>query len=121
MEAVFEVAFIDPSFQEILNDMDHSRAADVIVDTMNILHSSSDSSVYFVVNTEVCLIITVIQQWLIRHLCKQIIQLLTPEALIVHRNKIPSSYLKHYIAFQSHFNLQSLIESKHRALQATQT
>ena len=119
---MFEVALIDPSFQEILNDMDHSRAADVIVDTMNNLHSSSELSkgTYYVVNAEVCLIVTVIQQWLIRHLCKQIIQLLTPEALVVHRNKIPSSYLKHYIAFQSHFNLQSLIESKHLAFQATQ-
>ena len=55
-------------------------------------------------------IICVLQQWLIRYLCKTLMQLLTPEALIYHRKKIPSSYVESYLNHQHHFSLLDLIK-----------
>ena len=52
---------------------------------------------------------TLLQQWLVRYLCKRLMQLMTSEAFILYRNVLPSSYLENYISFQAHFSLQKLI------------
>ena len=53
--------------------------------------------------------VVVLQQWLVRHLTKRMMQLMTSEAFTEHRSKIPSSYLENYLAFQTHFSLNNLI------------
>ena len=58
---------------------------------------------------EGCLVVALLQQWLVRHLCKRLMQLMTSEAFTLYRNVLPSSYLKNYLSFHSHFNLQKLI------------
>ena len=68
-------------------------------------------------STEGCLVVTLFQQWLVRHLCKQLMQLMTSEAFILYRNTLPSSYLENYISFHTHFSLQELILKYHRALE----
>lgn len=55
------------------------------------------------------MVIVVLQQWLVRISCKRIMQLMTPEALVQHRRKMPSSYIMHYLNEQHHFNLKNLV------------
>ena len=50
------------------------------------------------------------------YLTKRIMQLMTPEALIEHRKKIPSSYLENYLTHQAHFSLNRLINKYHGGL-----
>ena len=54
--------------------------------------------------------VLLLQQWLVRHLTKRMMQLMTLEAFTEHRSKIPYSYLESYLSHQSHFSLSSLIE-----------
>lgn len=49
-------------------------------------------------------------QWLIRHLCKRLMQLMTTEALTTVYHSLPHSYTETYLKHQSHFNLQALVE-----------
>ena len=61
--------------------------------------------------------VALLQQWLVRHLCKRLMQLMTSEAFILYQNTLPSSYLKNYISFQAHFSLQELIIKYHQSLE----
>ena len=58
-----------------------------------------------------CLVVQLLQQWLVRHLTKRMMQLMTSEAFTEHRSKIPSSYLENYLACQAHFSLKNLIDN----------
>ena len=64
-----------------------------------------------------CLVVALLQQWLVRHLCKRLMQLMTSEALTLYRNVIPSSYLENYLSFHTHFSLKELILKYHLALE----
>ena len=63
------------------------------------------------------LIIAIISHWLTRYYCKRLMQVLTPEGLAVHFNKIPDSLRKCYIYHQEHFCLKSLIERHQQKMQ----
>ena len=58
------------------------------------------------------LIWSLLVQWLVRHFCKQLIQLMTPEALVMHEEQIPASYIQHYLSYQKHFSLKDLIQQQ---------
>ena len=59
------------------------------------------------------LVLSIFKQWLMTHLCKRLMQLMTPEALITYHNKLPNHYISHYLNFQSHFSLRVLITRFH--------
>ncbi len=71
-------------------------------------NSMADGSISTSVQESI--IISVLQQWLIYFLCKALMQLMTPEALVHHRKKIPSSYLENYLTHQKHFSLRGLTD-----------
>ncbi len=77
------------------------------------LPSSHDTKTNVSVNA--CLVVTVLTQWLIRHLCKRLTQLMTSESLCMYHKKIPTSYIQNYLNHQHHFSLKRLLESQ-RAL-----
>lgn len=64
------------------------------------------------VSANACMMISILTQWLIRHLCKRVIQLMTSEALCMDHRKIPSSYIQAYLNHQYHFSLKELLESQ---------
>lgn len=64
------------------------------------------------------LIIFVMTQWLIAYMCKRLMQLMTPEALVTNYKKIPNFYVKIYLKFQSHFSLTNLIKKYYSSLQS---
>ena len=51
-------------------------------------------------------------QWLVRYLCKEVMQLMTPEALVLHERQIPASYIHNYLIYQKHFSLIDLIQQQ---------
>ena len=51
-------------------------------------------------------------QWLVRYLCKEVMQLMTPEALVLHERQIPASYIHNYLTYQKHFSLKDLIQQQ---------
>ena len=58
------------------------------------------------------LIWSLLVQWFVRHFCKKLIQLMTPEALVLHGKQIPSSYIHCYLSYQKHFSLKDLIQQQ---------
>ena len=72
-------------------------------------HDSTFTSFKVAVSKGAALVIAVLQQWLIRYMCKSLMQLMTPEALALHQQKIPISYRRSYLLYQDHFSLKDLI------------
>ena len=65
--------------------------------------------------------VSIMQQWLICHLSKTLMQLMTPEAICLHHKKIPTSLVENYLTNQHHFSLKKLIEYIHlSALESSQ-
>ena len=58
------------------------------------------------------LIRSLLVQWLVRHFCKALMQLMTPEALVLHERQLPASYIHNYLTYQKHFNLKDLIQQQ---------
>ena len=109
VDSVVDLVREDSRFNELVPGLTHHAAAKAIPEAINVLNSDLVSGGQFDISLEGCFIIALIQQWLVRHLCKQIMQLMTSEALILHRNKIPFSYINHYLNFHTHFSLQKLV------------
>ena len=115
VESVFDlIQKTPPMFGEVLTP---STAARAIQEAFEVLNSSKTGQLC--TSAECNLVISLLQQWLVRHLCKRLMQLMTPEALILHRNKIPYTYLQNYLAFQTHFSLSDLVNNYHRKLKHT--
>ena len=70
------------------------------------------------VSANACLMISVMTQWLVRHLCKRLMQLMTSEALCMHHRRIPTSYIQAYLNHQYHFSLKALLESQTKILKS---
>ena len=138
-EQVFAIVECDPEFQGIMKDLEHHRAKDAVHEAVNKLHTAPDPETdrveYLDISPEVrthtvsfdlemenrnitclmcclqgCLVVMLLQQWLVRHLTKRMMQLMTLEAFTEHRSKIPFSYLENYLVHQAHFSLTSLID-----------
>ena len=58
------------------------------------------------------LIWSLLVQWLVRYFCKRLMQLMTPEALVLHEHQVPASYVHNYLTFQKHFSLKDLIQQQ---------
>ena len=58
------------------------------------------------------LVQSLLVQWLVRHFCKGLMQLMTPEALVLHENQIPATYIHNYLTYQKHFSLKDLIQQQ---------
>lgn len=69
---------------------------------------------------DVCLVISLMAQWLVCYLCKRLLQLLTPEALIHHLKQIPKCYIQSYLQLQEHFSLKNLVAKQFKKLEENQ-
>lgn len=65
------------------------------------------------ISVNACMVVSVLTHWLVRHLCKRLMQLMTSEALCMHHRKVPASYIQTYLNHQYHFSLKSLLEPQH--------
>lgn len=67
-------------------------------------------------DTATKIVIAFLQQWLTTYLCERLMQLMTPETLIISHKKVSSYFMDVYLNHQHHFNLKSLICSFHKSL-----
>ena len=100
--------------------MTTETASAAVVEAMQVLHTAPErpcnDSISMEVSVEACLVISLLQQWLIRHLCKRLMQLMTSEALTLHCKKIPATYIDNYLTHQQHFSLRQLITLHHKVI-----
>ena len=120
-EQLFSIVTNDPVFEGQMEGLDNSLAARAVVDAINTLISASkpEDGKQFDLSPEGCMVISLLQQWFVRYFCKKLMQLMTSEALILNRNKIPFSYLVNYLSYQNHFSFKELIERYYDTLDAT--
>ena len=76
-------------------------------EAMVVLRSKDDQKI----TCEIQFVIALLQQWLVMYMCKKLMQLMTPEALLVNHKKIPTHYISAYLTHQTHFSLHHLIDS----------
>lgn len=102
--------------------MTHEDAMEAVTEAFNLLYSApgpmQDEGVQYL-TPEGCMVVAIIQQMLIRLLVKRLMNLMTAEAVVLNRNKIPYSYLGHYLINQAHFSLRETIRNYHGAVKAT--
>ena len=103
----------NPEFEGVMRtEMNDTETARITVqsalDTLARVHGDSTYAVPPVIQ----LIWSLLVQWLVRHFCKALMQLMTPEALVLHERQIPASYIHNYLIFQKHFSLKDLIQQQ---------
>lgn len=117
-----------PAYDGAYQNMTTDSAYQAVAEAMRVLHTApaaSDNeeqerglSTDTELSNEGALVVSLLQQWLIRHLCKNLMQLMTTEALTLHRRRIPASYIDHYLTYQQHFSLKELISHHYLAAQS---
>ena len=110
---IFQVLLKEEQFKAMWIQLNEEDTAALVDEALHLLHhapasNGKDSPVE--IYDDSCMVIVVLLQWLISYLCKRLMQLLTPEALIVQADKIPTYYLQNYLDFQEHFCLKDLVK-----------
>ena len=73
-----------------------------------------------VASNRACMVVAVLVQWLVRYLCKRLMQMMTSEAICLYHKKIPSSFVQCYLEHQTHFSLKDTIANSLAALERSQ-
>lgn len=111
MDTVFGIIERDEQFKRLIETRDKCDIVSGINEAFQMLFEAASPEDQHTVEIfpDACLIISIIQQWLIRYLCKRLLQILTPEGMAVNYRKIPRSYREVYFKHQEHFNLKNLV------------
>ena len=114
-EYVARVLTTDLDFSGILSNLcERTISSSIINEAVDYLVNKSNAST---IPTVACkMVIAFLLQWLVTYLCERLLQLVTPEALIINHKKIPSYYMDVYLNQQHHFKLKELITDYHSAL-----
>ena len=99
-------------FQEILKNLKIASITSIVDEAFSCLYnapSSSEDEQSFELYNDACAVIAVIIQWLVMCLCKRLMQLITPEALVIHNQELPRHYCQAYMKSQEHFDLKTLV------------
>ncbi len=111
---IFPLLEKDASFEAVLQTLTIDSANNAVNEAIQVLHTAPDPNeegvASYEMSQEACLVVSILQQWLIRYLCKTLMQLMTPEAICLHRKKIPGSLIDNYLTHQQHFSLKKLLE-----------
>ncbi len=122
-ECVFNIVGSDSKFEGILHNLTQQDAHCAVVEAFNILLTASEptskSPELTTLTSGACMVISLLQQLLVRIFTKRLMLLMTTEAVILNRNKIPSTYLENYLCYQAHFSLKKNITNFHSALKNT--
>lgn len=104
-------------YDAILESLTHQEAAKAVTEAFNLLHSVRRPEEKRLTQTG-CIVVSIIQQLLIRLFTKRLMNLMSAEALVINRSKIPCSYINNYLTCQAHFSLKDAIEHFHTILEA---
>ena len=120
-EEVLSIIMLDSEFSgqvlRIMSTESKTGATQLIhlamVEALHALHLAESVDQYTrEVSANACMMVSILTQWLVRHLCKRVMQLMTSEALCMHHRKIPTSYIQAYLNHQHHFSLKELLEAQ---------
>ena len=104
----------DDIFRDELKKIEHGddlAVRNAVDGGLHVLFNTSGSDVHQAdVFLDYCLVIAILAQWLVSYICKRLMQLITPEALVKYNQQIPHHYLTHYLKFQQHFSIGELVE-----------
>ena len=111
IETIFGIIEKDDQFKRLIETRDKSDIISGINEAFQMLFEAASPQERPTVEIfpDACLMISVLQQWMIRHLCKRLLQILTPEGMAVNYVKVPRSYREVYFKYQDHFNLRNLV------------
>lgn len=106
-----QICYKNTKFQGIMKKLDCKSAQQEIAKVFNLLHTAPgpDKDWQDVLSPKGCMVVSIIQQLLVRLLIKQLMNIMTIESIILNRSKIPRSYLEHYLNNQAHFSLKEVI------------
>ena len=105
-------------FALVQSEIQHSSLEELniststVIETFKILISIPDPSIAqdgIEFTDDIGLIFRLLVQWFIHHLCKSLMQLMTPEALALLYKRIPDAYSRSYLVLQEHFSLKCLL------------
>ena len=123
-EHISSYVCVDPEFKGLLQTLTPQRAGLAVAEAMQKLHDApppQGKNRNMGLSPGGCAMVAMAVQWLVRHLCKRLMQLMTPEALTIHWMGISSSYLVNYLRHQSHFSLKALVSDHLNALKDDKT
>lgn len=116
MESLFQVLRSNVFFDEFVDKLDDISAISAMDDALHILNGEQCSDSSPTLSVGACLMISLTLRWTVRHLCKALMQVMTPEAVVIFHKKIPSTYLKNYLKNQEHFDLNNLIDWQYKSI-----
>lgn len=102
----------DSEFQRILDDLQRGNIVSIVDEAFNCLYNGphpNSTEMPFGMYTDACVVISIILQWLVMYLCKRLMQLVTPEALVIHNQEIPRHYSQFYMKYQEHFDFKEML------------
>ena len=110
-------------FEMLLPALTYQQARNAVTETFNNIYSSFSpenmTSHGYLKQPKSSLVLMLIQQLFVQILTKRLMQLMTTEAVILNRNKIPYSYLVSYLTYQAHFSLKDTITNSYRAFKSS--
>ena len=90
-----------------------------VTEAFNCLHDPrAEINIHQDVSVNALLIISAVTQFLVRLLCKRLMQLMTSDSLCVHHRRVPASYIQAYLNYQNHFSLKSLVEARRKLVKS---
>lgn len=118
-DQLFDAILRDKEFSQLISQINHGNALAVVDEALHVLFHGphpNNMDALIAIYEDACLVISLMVQWLVSYLCKRLMQLLTPEAFIVHLSQIPKYYRESYLQLQEHFSLKNLVEKQHKKL-----
>ena len=110
MVAIFPLIRGDPEFRNILKELQPSEIESSVNEAIQVLmHKDSLGGTGALFMPETPVVISIFQQWIIRYMCKKMLQIMTPEGLAMHYKNIPQSYREVYLNSQEHFCLKDIV------------
>ena len=117
IKSLFQILRFNVAFAEYIETLTDHSVMIAISETLEVLNNHSCNGPNHELSVGACLMISLILQWTVRYLCKALMQVMTPEAIVTFHKKIPSSYVLNYLEHQEHFSLERLIFCQNKALE----
>ena len=122
-DQLFGLILRDKEISKFFSQINHGNASAVVDEALHVLFHGphpNNKDALIAIYEDACLVISLMVQWLVSYLCKRLMQLLTPEALIVHLYQIPKYLVQHYLQLQDHFSLKNLVTKQFQKLKENQ-
>ena len=111
---IFNLIKIDKKYANLLRNLPYREGMIAVTHALNLLYSAPPPGEEWGqrdLTPDGCMVVSILEQFFIRLFTKRLMNLMSAEAVILNRNKIPCTYLENYLSFQAHFSLKMAIEN----------